>query len=182
MKRLLLVCLLLLPAAAIADERILKFHSDIVILPDGWIDVTETITVRAEGKRIRRGIYRDFPTEYYDRLGNRYEVDFKLLSLLRNGTAEASHTQRMRNVVRVYFGSADRYLNSGDHTYAFRYRASRMLGFFEEHDELYWNVTGFDWAFPIDKASATVSLAFSPPVHEITHEAYTGPHGASGRD
>ncbi|MCH8059709.1 MAG: DUF2207 domain-containing protein, partial [Proteobacteria bacterium] len=64
----------------------------------------------------------------------------------------------------------------------FRYRASRMLGFFENHDELYWNVTGFDWAFPIDNASATVTLAFSPPPSEITHEAYTGWLGAKERN
>ena len=23
-----------------------------------------------------------------------------------------------------------------------------MLGYFDDYDELYWNVTGFDWAFP----------------------------------
>ena len=57
-----------------------------------------------------------------------------------------------------------------------------MLGFFEEHDELYWNVTGFDWAFPIDKASATVELEFDAPLSGITDEAYTGPFGATGRD
>jgi hypothetical protein len=67
-KRLLLL-LLLLSVEAVADERILEFHSDILVMPDGWIDVTETIKVRAEGNRIRRGIYRDFPTEYRDKYG-----------------------------------------------------------------------------------------------------------------
>ena len=57
-----------------------------------------------------------------------------------------------------------------------------MLGFFDEHDELYWNVTGFDWAFPIDKASATVVLEFDAPLSGITEEAYTGPFGAKERE
>ena len=57
-----------------------------------------------------------------------------------------------------------------------------MLGFFEEHDELYWNVTGFDWVFPIDKASATVQLEFEAPLSGIMKEAYTGPFGAQGAD
>jgi hypothetical protein len=57
-----------------------------------------------------------------------------------------------------------------------------MLGFFAEHDELYWNVTGFDWAFPIDTASATVSFAFDVPASEVSHEAYTGSYGASERN
>ena len=79
------VCLLFFVAfAASADERILNFHSEIRVLQDGWIEVTETIRVRAEGNRIRRGIYRDFPTEYYDKLGNRYEVDFRPLAVWRN--------------------------------------------------------------------------------------------------
>ena len=39
-----------------------------------------------------------------------------------------------------------------------RYRTTRQLGFFDDHDELYWNVTGNGWDFPIDAASATVAL------------------------
>ena len=57
----LALLLLALPLSVLADERILSFHSDIRVMTDGMIEVTERITVRAEGKRIRRGIYRDFP-------------------------------------------------------------------------------------------------------------------------
>ena len=178
MKRLALL-LLLLPATLLADERILEFHSDITVMEDGWIEVTETIRVRAEGNRIRRGIYRDFPTEYHDKLGNRYEVDFKPLIVLRNDAREPFHSQRYRNGVRTYFGSSDRYIERGVHTYRFRYRASRMLGFFEDHDELYWNVTGFDWAFPIDKGSASLRFAFEVPAGDIDVTAYTGPYGST---
>jgi uncharacterized membrane protein len=66
--------------------------------------------------------------------------------------------------------------------HVFRYRASRMLGYFEQHDELYWNVTGLDWAFPIDKASAEVSFEVAPQANEVFVEAYTGPAGGTGRD
>jgi hypothetical protein len=182
MKKVAIFLLLFLPIVAPADERILNFHSDILVQDNGWIEVTETIKVRAEGNRIRRGIYRDFPTEYYDKRGNRYEIDFKPLSVLRNSKSEDFHTQSIRNGKRTYFGSSDRFLSKGEHTYTFRYKASRMLGFFEDHDELYWNVTGFDWAFPIDSASATVALSFDVAANDISHEAYTGPFGASERN
>ena len=76
MNRFLLACLLLTPAFAAADERILSFDSNIVVRQDGSIEVTETIRVRAEGKQIRRGIYRDFPTDYEDKSGNDYHVRF----------------------------------------------------------------------------------------------------------
>jgi len=174
--------LFLLSFAAHADERILEFHSDILIMKDGWIDVTETIRVRAEGNRIRRGIYRDFPTEYRDKQGNDYVVGFEVLSVLRNNAVEDFHSQGIRDGVRVYFGSSNRYVNSGEHTYTFRYRASRMLGFFENHDELYWNVTGVNWEFPIDSASATVAFGFDVSASGLTAEAYTGAFGYTNRD
>ena len=81
--RWLAAALLLLPLAGNADERILSFHSDIRVMTDGTIEVTETIRVRAEGNRIKRGIYRDFPTEYQDRLGNEIKVAFEPLAVLR---------------------------------------------------------------------------------------------------
>ena len=175
-------CLLLLSLSALADERILDFHSDILVMQDGWIQVTETIRVRSEGNRIRRGIYRDFPTTYEDKLGNEYVVGFKPLAVLRNNAREDFHSQDIRDGQRVYFGSSSRFLNNGEHTYIFRYRASRMLGFFEGHDELYWNVTGTDWAFPIDSASATVAFGFDIPTVEMTVEGYTGRFGSNARD
>ena len=106
--RKLLLGILLLSFSAIADERILDFHSDIIVMEDGWIDVTETIKVRAEGNRIRRGIYRDFPTEYRDRLGNDVVVGFDIVSVQRNGAREDFHTQRIRDGIRTYFGSSNR--------------------------------------------------------------------------
>ena len=181
--RLLLACLLVsLSSGATAAERIIDFHSEIIVMDDGWIQVTETITVWAEGNRIKRGIYRDFPTEYFDRRGNRYEVDFVPMLVLRNDSKEDWHTQKVDRGVRVYFGKADRFIDTGRHTYTFRYRANRMLGFFENHDELYWNVTGFDWAFPIGRARATLEMDFDVPAGEITHEAYTGPFGSRDRE
>ena len=74
MRILFLLLSLFLSAAAYSDERILSFHSDLRVFSDGMIEVTETIRVQAEGKQIRRGIYRDFPGEYEDRLGKSYEI------------------------------------------------------------------------------------------------------------
>lgn len=181
MRRWLLL-FLLLPAVSTADERILSFDSEILVKTDGWIEVTETIRVRAEGNRIRRGIYRDLYTEYTDRLQNRYEVNIEPLAVLRNAASEDFHTVDIRRGQRIYFGNKDRFIAVGEHTYVFRYRANRMLGYFDDHDELYWNVTGFEWAFPIDNATARVVLDFDVSPGELDFEAYTGPFGARGRD
>jgi len=182
MKKIWLACLLLTPAFATADERILSFHSDIVVKQDGWIEVTETIRVRAEGQQIRRGIYRDFPTDYKDAIGNEYNVRFTPLAVLRNDRVESFNSQKMGNGVRTYFGSADRFIEAGEHTYTFRYEVKRILGLFEDKDELYWNVTGSEWNFPIDEASATVSFEFEVPADGFSLYAYTGRQGSQGQD
>ena len=174
--------LLLLSLSVQADERILSFHSDIVIYSDASIQVTEVIRVRAEGRQIRRGIYRSIPTEYFDKAGNRHVVSIEPLSVLRDERPEDFHIKRPRDRIDVYFGRSDRYLTPGEYEYSFRYRADRMLGFFESHDELYWNVTGFDWRFPIDRATASVRFDFDVPQSELVIDAYTGAYGQRGRD
>ena len=70
-----------LPLLVNADERILAYQSDIRIHENGKLTIAETIRVRVEGKSIRRGIYRDFPTSYKDPLGNRFRVDFSVISV-----------------------------------------------------------------------------------------------------
>ncbi|MGR9091159.1 MAG: DUF2207 domain-containing protein [Gammaproteobacteria bacterium] len=172
----------LLPAATLADERIHTFDSNISVHADGSMTVIETITVTSEGNRIKRGIYRDFPTDYRDRHGNRLRVGFEVSGIRRNGAPEPHQTQRIKNGIRVYIGRESQLIPHGQHTYEISYKTDRQLGFFAEHDELYWNVTGNEWEFPIDAASAT--LALPSPVSSDTLEAsaYTGPLGSSARD
>lgn len=176
------IFLLAFSTSAFSDERILSFHSDVRVFTDGMIEVTETIQVRAEGNQIRRGIYRDIPVEYRDRLGNKYEISIEPLSVLRNDMPESFHTVRSRRDIRTYFGRSNYLIEPGVHTYRYRYRANRMLGFFEQHDELYWNVTGNRWAFPIDNVSATVTLEFDAPRDAILVEGYTGRSGSRAQD
>ena len=58
--------------------------------------VSETIRVRAEGRDIRRGIYRDFPTRYRDRWGNRVNAEFVPLSVSRNGESPRARTSQLK--------------------------------------------------------------------------------------
>lgn len=162
-------------------ERIRSFDSHITVNPDGTMEVRETIQVTAAGIQIRHGIYRDFPTRYKDRLGNRYSVAFEIVSLERDGNTEPYHTSAISDGVRVYFGSSSQLLDPGDYTYVFTYRTSRQLGFFEDHDELYWNVTGTRWNFPIDLATATVILP--PQIHNFVKDmdGYAGYEGQRGK-
>ena len=179
---LLFLGLYVIAGHASAEERILDFHSNIKIEKSGEMTVRETITVQAEGRRIRRGIYRDFPTEYKDRFGNNYRVGFRILSVRRDGQREDYHTKNLSNGIRIYFGNKNRFISHGRHEYELTYRTNRQLGFFKDHDELYWNVTGNGWDFPIEHAAATIRLPAAIPLNDIRPEAYTGGYGSKGQD
>lgn len=178
----LLALLALIAAPVRADERILNYDSHLAIQADGSLLVTETLTVRAEGNQIRRGIYRDFPTVYTDRYGNRVRVAFEVLGVERDGRPEPWFTERKSNGVRLNTGNDDFLPTPATFTFTLRYRTTRQLGFFPDHDELYWNVTGLGWAFPIDHAQATVTLPSPVPVGDLKLDGYTGPYGSQGKD
>ncbi len=169
-------------ALADASEVIRHFHSEIAIDADGSMTVSETIRVRAEGDQIRRGIFRDFPTRYRDSLGHQYVVSFKMLKAERDGLSEPFRTEALDNGVRVYLGDPDVYLNPAEYTYTLTYRTDRQLGFFDDHDELYWNVTGNGWIFPIDLATARVTLLEAVEPLHMQLEGYTGAQGAKDRN
>ncbi len=175
----LVLGLLAAPASA-QSERILNFKSVITVHPDASLTVTEDITVQATGREIRRGIIRDFPTTYRDRMNNTVTVGFAVEEVRRDGRPEPYHTQSVANGVKIYIGNQDVFLQPGIYTYTIRYRADRELGFFKDFDELYWNVTGNGWTFPIDRAEAFINLP--PGAKILRYAAYTGFQGQQGRD
>ncbi len=174
----LLLVMSLCVTEAIAAERILNFQSDIQVLPDSSLQVHETIKVESEGQSIRHGIYRDFPTIYRGRFGEHYIVGFTVLEARRDGEVEPFAVENLSNGVRTKIGSASSELAPGEYTYELTYRAKREIGFFKDHDELYWNVTGNGWGFEIEHASAIVTLPQAVPEEKLKVAAYTGLAGS----
>ena len=175
-------CLIALTAGsgARAAERILEFDSRVQVQRDGALVVTETIRAAAEGDQIKHGIYRDFPTTYPNKLGLRVRVGFHVLDVQRNGRPEPYRLENLSNGVRVYIGQSDVLLRPGTYTYTISYVTTGQIGFFADYDELYWNVTGTGWIFPIDRVRATIELP--PSAGAFNPTAYTGPEGDTGRD
>lgn len=172
MKKCILLLAFLFSAALLAaQERILSFDARAEVHPDGRVHITETIVINAEHRQIRRGIYRDIPIEK--------SQDLTVRGLLMDGQTHPYFTESNGNVTRINFGDDD-YISKGLHKYVLSYSMYGVLGRFEKYDEIYWNVTGNGWDFPIEQARAEVLL---PPQAQVIWENisfYTGPKGAKG--
>ncbi|MFL6549812.1 MAG: DUF2207 domain-containing protein [Povalibacter sp.] len=182
MKQVVVVLLMLLgvSGAATAAETIRRYDIDIAVQSNGSIEVTENITAQVEGNQIRRGIYRDFPTRYRDRYGNRVVVGLEVLGVERDGQPEPWFTEKVSNGIRINTGNDNFLPAPAEHTFTIRYRTTRQLGFFADHDELYWNAIGTGWVFPIEAASVDARLPVAVPTAQMSVEAYTGYQGTKG--
>ncbi len=174
-----------LPGLALAGEQehITSFDSAITVNQDGSMRVENTISVMVNGVQIQHGIYYDFPTIYSNvKTGGRLVVDFRVISVQRDGQAEPYTVESIANGKRVTIGNPDTLISPGEHTYVVQFSVDRELGYFADHDELYWNVTGNGWVFPIDRASATVTLPPGAAARITGLTAYTGAMGSTARD
>lgn len=177
------VLLILLAAAlpANAREAIRAYDVEIRINKDSSMTVTENITAAVENREINKGIIRTFPVEYKDKKGRRVRVGFEVLEAKIDGKpTKVSIASEGRNK-EARIGDPNRTLTRGDHTFTITYETTRQLGFFEDYDELYWNVTGNDWAYPILSASCSVKLPNRNHGEGFdTIEWYSGSYGQKG--
>ena len=162
------------------EERIIRFHSDIKMETDGRIEVAEHIRVYAGGNEIKRGIVRELPLYRKNDKGKRIPMDYRILSVQCDGADTKYHTERSSDKLEVYIGDAEALLRAGEYDYTIAYESYGHIGFYDDFDELYWNVTGTEWIFPIEQASAAITLPGAAKA--IQTNFYTGVKGATGKD
>lgn len=176
----LAACFLVLAAAA--EEKVTSFDVSITVQEDGDIIVSETLEVFSEGSVIRRGIFRDLPRYYADdaREGDKLPYQYHVRRVRRDGEREPYETEADGNAFRILIGDPDVFITYGAHTYEIEYEVKNQIRYFDDHDELYWNVTGNYWLLPIDGASARITL---PDGAQVTGQSgYTGARGEAGSD
>ncbi len=164
---------------ALAAETIRLFDSDVTLHTDGSVDVVETIAVNAEGYEIRRGIFRDIPTVLRLDDGRQIRSSLEVVEVRRNGASEPYEMESIERGVRIRIGDADVYLRNGVHTYTLHYTMTRVGRAYNDADEIFWNATGNYWDFPIERATAKITL---PEGAVIARTAgYTGAFGSTER-
>lgn len=153
-----------------------KFHSDIMIDKHSSVFVKETIDV--EFHQSRHGIYRELPFKYRDEFGKVITTPIRVLSVTDDsGKAWKYQVKKTGPMIHVRIGDAKRYVKE-EQTYVITYEVENVILFFNDHDELYWNVTGNYWKAPIKEASATVSLTIKDKSKNLMVTGYEGGYGS----
>ena len=138
--------------------------------------VKETIDV--EFHQSRHGIYREIPFQYRDEFGKTITTPVRVLSVTdESGKAWKYQVTKTGPVINIRIGDSKRYVK-GNQTYVITYEVENVILFFDDHDELYWNVTGNYWKAPIKEASATVSLITKGKSKNLMVAGYEGGYGS----
>jgi hypothetical protein len=165
------------PAAAQRSLEIERFDARITVNADGTIDVLESLRAKFTGSW--NGIYRKVPVEYRTAQGFKWTVRLDLVSAT-DGEGQALRTETSREGHFVQYkmwipGAVD-----AVKSVVLRYRVHNALRFFEDHDELYWNVTGDEWDVALGDVSAAIELPAGATGVRAT--AFNGIYGSTSRD
>ena len=173
---LLFAILIFSPARLSARElRVEKFDSQVTVLSDGSIDVTESITFRFLGSY--RGVFREIPVEYNTPQGMNYSLFLRVLSITEDGSPLKYESSRDRHYrkLKIYVPNAQ----DTTKTIVIEYTVADALRFFEDHDELYWNVTGDESDVAMAEASANITLPVGAA--GIRTNVFTGAYHSTGK-
>ena len=169
--------LILFSSPALAQYfTITKYHSDITIQKDSSFTVRETIDVKFH--RSRHGIYREIPFKYRDEFGKTVTTPTTILSVTDgSGKSWKYQVKKTGSIINIRIGDPKRFV-SGSQTYVITYEVENAILFLNDHDELYWNVTGNYWKADIVNASADVSLSTKEKSKNLWAAGFTGTYGS----
>ena len=166
-----------LPLAALQDRTIVleEFDAVLEVEESGDLQVTERIRFRFSGSW--NGIIRSLPVQYRTPQGFDYRLRLRDVEVLGEDGSPLRVEEERAGIFRDFRiwvpGAQDAVRGV-----TLRYRVENALRFFEEHDELYWNVTGDEWVYPIESVTAEVLLPSG--VSGLRANVFTGGYRETG--
>ena len=149
--------LVLVPAGAAAaqsgGEVIHSYDVEIQILDTGDLTITERIDYDF-GTELRHGIFRTIPSRFYvDDVNDRIYPIVDVV--VQSDAPDDVDVSEEGGITTIRIGDPDVEI-SGRHVYTLSYRVEGALNAFPDHDELFWNAIGDEWAAPIERARVRV--------------------------
>jgi uncharacterized membrane protein YgcG len=181
MRYIYLSIILLLSSVSIIaqEEKIYTFYSDVTIEESGMIRVKEEIRIFSKGDVFKRGITRSLPLTRRDIQNNRISIDYSVSEVLMNGSPVNYFTEREGGDLIIYVGDRNIFLDPGFYIYEIYYETAGQIGFYEDYDEISWNVNGISGKM-IDSVSSVVRLPTGANI--ISSHCYTGRFGDKESD
>ncbi len=163
--------LALVSVPACQADEITSMNVAMTAQRDSTLDVVERINVNFSEPR--HGIFRTLPVKY-SRFGASYTVDFHLNSVKDENDQSLAFSQSSRgNDINIKIGSANKVF-AGTHTYVINYKLRRAVNFFDKEPEIYWNVTGDQWPYPIRLVKFSLDLPAGFNASAVKTKAFLG--------
>ena len=142
-------------AATPSTEQIRGYTIDLRVTKDDVLHVRETIGYDFGTDR-RHGIDQTIPVEL--RYGKHQLREFPLDQIAVSSPSHAPAQEQTLggSTVQIQIGDPANDRITGQQTYVISYDVKAVVNSFSDHQELYWNAVGDQWAVPIDAVSATV--------------------------
>lgn len=159
-----------------ADELIKSFDAKLDVQKDGSVHVTETILYDF-GNNQKHGIFRDIPLTAKDGP----DIGITVNGVTNESGGSYNYVESIaRGVLNIKIGNGNVTV-TGEHTYVIDYTVTNAIRPFEDHDELYWNVTGNEWQVGIEHAYATVRIP-GASFDTLQTDCFTGVQGSSEKN
>ncbi len=158
--------------ADVNNFTITNFHADYTLTnndPQGELTIKESLTVMFTDNN--HGILRSLPKTYKGK-----SLHLKVLGVRSPSGAPASYTSYGENDNEVLkIGDPNRTV-TGPQSYEVEYRLQNVISFYDNHDELYWDINGDQWNQPF----SSVDVTLATPNDKLNNNVacYTGAFGA----
>lgn len=182
----IMLLLVFVPATTLAQggelrdsERVELFSARISILPQGGIEVSETIILINHGDKFSWGFERLLPRWHQTSQDEERALDYEILEVLMDGEVLEYGLTDTADGLALAVGNPALPLPSGRYVYTLTYRCSHLLEFYDFSQGLTWNATGI-WALPIERVTVDVDFARAPRPGFTHWDAVLGPEPGEG--
>jgi uncharacterized membrane protein YgcG len=140
--------------------------------PQGTLQVSERIKLTFTDRN--HGILRAIPTKYKD---HKLQLHVDQVSSPTGAPAQYStYTSNDNLVLRI--GDPEKTV-TGDQEYVVSYTVRNVIGFYKDHDELFWDINGDQWQQPFNWVNATIGLPADVQRAGPDPVCYTGGFGST---
>jgi hypothetical protein len=140
-----------------AEEHIAYLLTTLKIEANGLVSAGEEFTIVSNNEGFPEGFFRILPKYRYDRKGRKHRMDIELISVTINGEEYPYKITEVGNYLYIE-PKKPLHLPTGIYTYRFNYVLDRVVDFYAQYDELYWDLTAKTLKNVVGSANAVVIL------------------------